>query len=88
MKGSALVGHPPNNQDDYWIIKGFLRQSSLPNKTIHPDKGLPIHKPPHTSDDERGTGLMAAMCVTIVLIFLITVTRLSLRYFRSDLNWG
>lgn len=31
---------------------------------------------------------MAAMCVAIVLIFLITVTRLSLRYFRSDLNWG
>jgi hypothetical protein len=88
MKGSALVGHPPNNQDDYWIIKGFLRQSGLPDKTIHPDKGLPIHKPPHASDDERGTGLMAAMCVAIVLIFLITVTRFSLRYFRSDLNWG
>lgn len=88
MKGSALVGHPPNNQDDYWIIKGFLRQSGLPDKTIHPDKGLPINKPPHASDDERGTGLMAAMCVAIVLIFLITVTRLSLRYFRSDLNWG
>ncbi len=88
MKGSALVGHPPNNQDDYWIIKGFLRQAGLPDETIHPDKGLPIHKPPHTSNDDRGTGLLTAMCVVIVLVFLITATRLSLRYFRNDLKWG
>ena len=88
MKGSALVGHPPNNQDDYWIIKGFLRLSGLSDKMIHPDKGLALHKPAHASDDERGTGLMAAMCVALALIVLITGTRLSLRYFRSDLKWG
>lgn len=88
MKGSALVGHLPNNQDDYWIIKGLLRQSGLPDKAIRPENGLPIHKPPRASDAEQRIGLVAAMYVAIVLIFLITVTRLSLRYFRSDLKWG
>ena len=88
MTGSAFVGHPPSNQDDYWIIKGFLRLTGLPDKMIHPDKGLPIHKPPHASDNERGTGLLVAMCVAMALIIIITGTRLSLRYFRSDLKWG
>ena len=88
MTGSALVGHPPANQDDFWIIKGFLRQSGLPDKKIHPEKGLPIHKPPHASDDEQGTRLMVGMCVAMVLIVMITVTRLSLRWFRKDLKWG
>ena len=88
MNCSALVGHPPNNQNDYWIIKGFLRQSGLPDKIIHPDNGLPIHKPPHALDNERGTELMAATCVAIALVFLISGTRLALRYFRSDLTWS
>ena len=88
MTHSAFVGHPPANQDDYWIIKGFLRQLGLPEKMIHPEKGLPIHRPPNASDDERGTELLTAMCVAMALIIIITGTRLSLRYFRHDLKWG
>ncbi len=42
MKGSALFRHPPNNQDDYFIIKGFVRQSGLPDYKIHPDKVFPF----------------------------------------------
>ena len=88
IKGSALFRYRPNNQDDYFIIKGFTTQSGLLDSEIHPEKGIPFHEPPHASDDERGTGLGAAMGVAMVLIFIITTTRLSLRYFRSDLKWG
>lgn len=94
MSGSALVGQPPNNQEDYDIIKGLLRVMGIPDAVVNPSKGLPLPlmRPPddHYPSDypDQGPRLVAAMCVAILLVLLITGGRVGLRFFRKDLHWG
>lgn len=90
MTGSALMGQPPNNQDDYWIIKGFTRVAGIPDGKINPNMGfpLPLKRPPNAAHETQGPGIIAGMVVAMVLVLLMTGTRLSLRFFRRDLRWG
>lgn len=90
MTGSAIIGQPPNNQDDYWIIKGIGRIFQIPDGVIDPNQGFPtqLHRPPNYKFETRGPGIAAGASVAIVLITLITGTRLSLRAFRKELRWG
>jgi hypothetical protein len=90
MPGSALFGHPPNNQDDWYIIRGLARFSHIPDKVLDPKKGFPIHthRPPNFHYASRGPGIIASAAVTMVLVIAITGTRLGLRFFRRDLKWG
>jgi len=90
MSDSALFGHPPNNQNDWFIVRGFARAASIPDKIFDPSKGFPslVQRPPNFHYTSRGPGIIASATVTIFLIITITGTRLCLRFFRRDLKVG
>lgn len=90
MSGSALIGHPPNNQDDWFIIRGTARLFGIPDEMLDPAKGFPspVQRPPNFHYASRGPSIAASSAVTMFLIILITGTRLGLRFFRRDLRIG
>lgn len=89
MTGSALIGYPPGNQRDWYIIRGFYRAHGFPEKGT-PDLGIPSlkAKPGVPHGQSNGPETIAANTIFIILLTLITSARLSLRYFRHDLRWG
>ena len=88
MSGSALVGEPPANQNDYYIIKGFYRGYDVP--AMNYSEGIPllVAPPGAPHGQNRGPGIIASYSVLIFLIVAITSTRLALRYFKKTLKWG
>ena len=94
MTGSATVGLPPNNQDDFNIIRGLLRIMGFPDGLLDPAKGLPLPLKRPANDQypasypNQGPGIVAAICVAIALVVIITGTRLGLRFLKKDLHWG
>lgn len=90
MSGSALFGQPPNNQDDWFIIRGFATWVGIPDEMLDPSKGFPspVQRPPNSHYASRGPGIIASAAVTIFLVVLITGTRLGLRFLRRDLTVG
>ena len=94
MTGSAIIGQPPSNQDDFDIIRGLLRVMGIPDDLVDPAKGLPLPVKRPTDDHypdsypNQGPRIVAAMCVAILLVLAITGARVALRFFRRDLHWG
>ena len=90
MSPSALFGQPPASDDDYYVIKGFLRQFGLPDNLIHPEMGImfPIKAPGPGPYSSNSAGIIAGSSIAIALITFITGTRLYLRIFRRDLKVG
>ena len=94
MSGSALVGQPPKTKEDYDVVLAFARIANIPEGMFDPSKGfpMPLVRPPSdhypVSYPDRAPQIIAAMSVAIFLIFSITGTRLGLRVFRKDLQWG
>lgn len=85
---SALIGQPPNNQEDYWIVLGILRRAGMPN--LDPAKGaqIPPSRPLNDQYKSRAPMMLAADIVCIVLVVLITGTRLLIRALCHGLRWG
>lgn len=85
---SAFIGQPPNNQEDYYIVQGIFRRFGL--EGLDPAKGaqLPPARPPNAHYESRGPGIIAANSVCIVLIILITGSRLLVRALYRGLRWG
>ena len=89
MAGSALLGYPPATQEDVDIIRGFYEVQGMPAiQAADAMPIIPVLAPPGAPHDTRSGTLIAAMCVVIPLVFIITGTRLALRCFRRDLRWG
>lgn len=90
MAGSALIGQPPNNEDDWFIIRGLARRRNIPDAKFDPSKGYPwpVKRPPNPEYTSRGPGMLASMSVAIFLVVLITGSRIGLRIFRRDLKVG
>lgn len=89
MTGSALFGTPPITEDDLWIVKGVYRFLGLTGK-VDPKKGLPLKakKPPNYVFESWGDYAIRTSAALIVLMVLITGSRLLLRATRRDLRWG
>lgn len=89
MTTSALYGTPPVTEDDLWIIKGIYRFLGLTGK-VDPKKGLPLRakKPPNYVFESWGDQAVRTSAALIVLMVLITGSRLVLRATRRDLRWG
>ena len=87
MADSALIGYPPANQNDWYIVRGFYRATGVSRS---PDHGIPSlkAKPGAPHAHSHGAQDIATNSVIIILLTLITSARLSLRYFRKDLRWG
>ena len=90
MPDSAIMGQPPNNQDDLWTLRGLARHASIPDDEFDPSKGFPtkLQVPPAYHHETRGSDIIVAMSVAIALVTIITGARLCLRCFHRDLKWG
>ena len=88
MSGSALVGNPPANQNDFYIIRGFFRGYNLPLENA--EEGIPILKAPPGAPhgQNRGPSIIAPYSILLFLLVTITSARLALRYFKKTLKWG
>lgn len=84
---SALIGQPPNNQEDYWIVLGIIRKLGL---HLDPAKGvlIPPARPPSARFETRGPRIIAADVLVIVLVILITGSRVLIRALYRRLKWG
>jgi hypothetical protein len=86
---SAFVGQPPNTQDDYYIVRGFLRGVGL--NSVDPALGYTraARKPydgfTYTS---KTPGIIAGLSIVIVAIVAATGTRLFLRASMSQMRFG
>ncbi|KAL2036498.1 hypothetical protein N7G274_010764 [Stereocaulon virgatum] len=88
MTGSALLGHPPNNEDDSLIVLGFYRAVKIPEAAWNKTSVIPVKTLPGAPHDTRQNEVIVSMAVAITLVVMITGTRLSLRLFMKDLHWG
>ena len=82
------MGQVPNNQEDYWIVKGIFRRLNV--KNVDPAKGVSIvpSRPFNDRYEGRGPGIIAANSLCIILIILITGARLLTRALHRGLRWG
>lgn len=85
---SAFIGQPPNTQDDYWIVLGIIRRLGLPNHD--PAKGIlfPPARPLNDHYRSRAPQMLAANAICIILIILITGSRLLIRGLYRGVQWG
>ncbi|KAL9035562.1 MAG: hypothetical protein Q9214_006522 [Letrouitia sp. 1 TL-2023] len=89
MTGSALLGQPPATQNDYWVIRGTFRYMKLSYTDETINAGFKWVKiPPNPPHDNRTAHIYGAMAVVIVLVTLITWTRIFLRYWKKELRFG
>lgn len=88
MSQSAFIGQPPNNENDYWAIKGMYRAAYSFDKD--PSKGYLFvpKKPDDYVYNDRQAGIIAGMIVAIAIMFLTTSLRLALRQFKAGVRWG
>lgn len=88
--GSALVGMPPNNQDDYWIVRANLFAAGLTK--LDPAKGAKIPPPRPPPDqyvfESKATEVIACSAVCVAIMLIVTISRLMLRRFKTRLRWG
>lgn len=89
MTNSAFYGTPPATEEDLWIIEGVYRLVGLTGK-VDPKKGIPLRakKPPNYVFESWGDHAIRTAAALIVLMVLITGSRLVLRATRRDLRWG
>ena len=87
MSSSALLGQPPNTEDDYYVVKAIMANFHLPGGD--PTKGISLGpRPLILQSNSRGPQIITASIILIVLVVLITGTRLSIRAFHPKVKWG
>ena len=85
---SAVMGQPPNNQQDFWIVKGIIRRYGLKGRDPAEGVQIPPLRPLNDDYHSRGPGIIAANCVCIFLTLLFTGSRLLIRALYRGLRWG
>ena len=85
---SAFVGQPPNNQRDYYIVKGLLRMVGM--KDANPAMGyfLAARAPPDYVHESRVAGVQAGLAIVMLSIVLPTTVRLVLRARKEPMRSG
>ena len=89
MGDSALVGQPPANDRDYWIVKGLYATIGKPDADASKGIVLPPPRPPHPSHHTKGPSVIAGLAVCIFVCIAITAGRVLARYLlqTSRLGW-
>lgn len=85
---SAFLGQPPNNTDDYHIVRGILRYYGL--YTANASLGfVPAYATPaEFTHDSKQPAIIVGMAIVIFVIVGSTATRLALRAFKPTLHFG
>ena len=90
MTGSALVATPPANSRDLAIVKGLLAYAGLTGKWP-PEKGTPPSPkwPKDRNTDSKQGDIIASSIVAIVVISLITGSRIFARtsFKHRSIGW-
>ena len=84
---SALIGHPPNTTNDYYIVaylNGAFGLAGNPNKGIT----IPPLAPPNYVYESRATSILVGMSVSIFFMFTFTLVRLLIRLLNRGLRLG
>lgn len=89
MTASALLGQPPNNENDALIILGWwkLYYGQAPPPSGYPPI-IPAPLPPNAPHDSLQPYVIGCSALIIFLTVLLTGARLFLRLYRRELRWG
>lgn len=85
---SAFLGQPPNNIDDYNIVRGIFRYYGL--YTANASLGfVPAYATPaEFTHNSKQPAIIAGMAIVILVIVASTAIRVSLRAFKPALDFG
>lgn len=85
---SAILGYPPNNEDDFFIVRGIFRSVGL--FSANASKGWVVipKEPAGYVYETKQPGIIAGMVIVILLISVVTATRLALRYYSTKMVFG
>ncbi|KKY29964.1 putative integral membrane protein [Diaporthe ampelina] len=85
---SAFLGQPPNNLDDYHIVRGIFRYYGL--HTANASLGyVPAYATPaEFTHGSKQPAIIAGMAIVIFVIIASTASRLALRTFKPNLHIG
>lgn len=85
---SALVGQPPNTENDLFIIKGILRGAGM--VAADPRNGYTVLPELTVSqaDESKAISIVSGMSVCAAVMLLVSSFRLGARLFRAGLFWG
>lgn len=86
--GSAFLGQPPDNIDDYHIVRGIFRYYGL--YTANASLGyVPAYATPtEFTHDSKQPAIIAGMATVMIVIVASTAIRLALRAFKPILHLG
>lgn len=85
---SAILGNPPNNQDDFFIVRGIFRSVGLFSANASRGWITVPKEPAGYVYETKQPGIIAGMVVVILLISIVTATRLALRYYSAKMVFG
>lgn len=85
---SAFLGQPPNNLDDYHIVRGIFRYYGLYNANASLGYVPAYAIPAEFTHDSKQPAITAGMVIVIFVIVASTVTRLALRALKPTLHIG
>lgn len=90
MADSALMGQPPNTEQDsrivrgLWYIMGFFNNVDVSKGMV----GVFPSRPPNYVHESKAGAIIAVGTIMLALQFFVTAFRLYLRYFSPRMVWG
>lgn len=85
---SAILGYPPNNEDDFFIVRGIFRSVGLFSANASRGWVVIPKEPAGYVYETKQPGIIAGMVIVILLISVVTATRLALRYYSTKMVFG
>ncbi|KAK2607481.1 hypothetical protein N8I77_006149 [Diaporthe amygdali] len=85
---SAILGKPPNNEDDFFIVRGIFRSVGLFSANASRGWITVPSEPAGYQYETKQPGIIAGMVIVILLISVVTATRLALRYYSTKMVFG
>lgn len=85
---SAILGYPPNNEDDFFIVRGIFRSVGLFSANASRGWITVPKEPAGYVYETKQPGIIAGMVIVILLISVVTATRLALRYYSTKMVFG
>lgn len=85
---SAILGNPPNNEDDFFIVRGIFRSVGLFSANASRGWITVPKEPAGYVYETKQPGIIAGMVIVMLLISVVTATRLALRYYSTKMVFG
>jgi hypothetical protein len=86
--GSALIGDPPNNQNDFYIVRGWYRSIGVYTANASAGYGYAATKPEGAANESKQLMIIFCMVVVILAIIVPTVARVAVRLRGNQTKFG